>query len=214
VQDIPRLIYNMATEKWLFGSQDDFWNIRATSDAMSLANFMQIHVIDQSSSDYLIVAKGFADITDQGETDCQVTLTPFKQGNQRDVTIFPEAVDFGLVDCLFGLHEDQWVETEAIFGLEDIRSLALKFYLPDSEDLGDKVINCFVGDKRIQTATIKRGEEQEVWMDIPEGEEKRQELVVKAEYMEPNATDERSLGMIFTEYNPNLTEWVSAKELF
>ena len=211
MQNSPKLIYNVATGKWLLNIHDAFWTFRSTSDALTLAGYLQVNVVDKSSSEYLVISTGYATVVQDQDFECQVTLTPLKDAdNPMSATIYPETVDYGIVDCHQGFYNDLWVASEASMVIEDVRSLGLKFFLPEIKDHDSKDIECFIGEKRVAKDVLERGEPQEIWVDIPADLKGPQELIIKSSYKEPNATDERSLGLIFVEYNVNLTEWKTA----
>jgi len=214
VQASAELFHNLATGKWLLKDKDDFWVVSSTRDALILAGYLELNVIDQTSSDYLVVAKGSFKITKEEDGACQGILVPLQpQETPTKITIEAATVDFGLVDCLQGFHADHWVETEAVFGLEGVKSIGLRFYLPEVTDQGPKNLDCFMGETKLKSFELKRGETEEIWIDIPQSDTGREELTLKLDYKEPNADDERSLGMIFAEINVNLTEWASVETL-
>ncbi|NNE57220.1 MAG: hypothetical protein HKN36_03845 [Hellea sp.] len=216
MENSPKLVHNLATGKWILRLNGEFWQIDSTSAALELAGFLQVHVVDQSGSDYLIVVKGTAVLDDEMPEigRCALILTPLvKTKKQKRVILDPEMVDFGFVECHYGIHDDQWVATEAVLSIEHIKTLGLKFFLPDVADMDGKELAMFIGDKKIKTANLTRGDTTEIWVDVPENGSIRQLLTIKSAYKEPNSKDERDLGMIFVEYNPNLTEWISVKEL-
>lgn len=207
MNESPKLIHNLATGKWLLKNGGETWTVIATMDALAILSFLELDPVDQNSPDYLAVSQGKAQIISMDEYSCLLELTPFKGGKSKKLEIHPAQVDFGIVDCISGFHSDQWVETESIMALEDVRSLGLRFYLPEDKTKGNKTLDCYLGGRKIQTLEMKRGAMEEVWLDIGETELSRSELRLKASYKEPNASDERSLGMIFSEININLTDW-------
>lgn len=211
MQDSPRLIYNVATGKWLLQVQDAFWTFRSTSDALTISSYLQVNVVDKSSSDYLVISSGYASIVEDLDFECHVSLNPILDAQQPySIMIYPQKVDFGIVDCHRGFHADLWVETESAIIVEDIQTLGLKFFLPVIKDHDEKTLEFFIEDKKITELTLGRGDPREVWIDVPRKKSGPKELVIKCAYKEPNATDERNLGMIFVEYNVNLTEWKPA----
>lgn len=209
-----KLIYNLATGKWLLQVGEDVWTLRSTSDALGIAGFLQVHVVDKSSSDYLVIAKGLAQITDINDFECQIELTPHTSPEQKtSVTVYPEKVNFGILDCYQGFHPDLWVETDASMTAENIQTLGLKFFLPKIKDHENKAVDFFVGNKKVSSLDLIRGDSYEVWIDMPDDGHILKDIQIKCDYKEPNATDERNLGMIFVEYNVNLTEWKPAGNL-
>ncbi len=214
MQEGPKLIYNVATGKWLLQVQEDFWTFRSTSDALIIAGYLQVNVVDQSSSDYLVVPRGQAQVVEDLDFECHVSLSPtVSPENSFSVMIYPQTVNFGILDCYRGFHTDLWVETDAALVVENIQSLGLKFYLPQSKDHEGKILECFVGEKKVATIELQRGDPTELWLDIPNPDSGPQEIRLKCDYQEPNASDERNLGMIFVDYNVNLTEWMPSGSL-
>lgn len=214
MQESPRLIYNVATGKWLLQSTDTFWTFRSTSDALTIAGYLQVNVVDKSSSEYLVIANGQASVIEDLDFECHVSLSPIDPEQKPfSIMIYPQTVDFGIVDCHRGFHSDLWVETESSIMVEEIQTLGLKFFLPSIKEHDEKTLTFVINDKQIAELTLGRGEPHEVWLDIPRKKSGPKELIIKCDYKEPNATDERNLGMIFVEYNVNLTEWKPAGNL-
>lgn len=210
----PKLIFNLATGKWLLQVDDAFWTLRSTSDALTIAGYLQLSVVDKSSSDYLVIAKGHAMVSGDPGEDCHIELQPLSaEEKPQTLIIKPEQVNFGILDCYKGFHPDLWVETDAMLITENIQTLGLKFYLPKSKDHGQKMLNIFVGEKKMGSLDLRRGDPDEVWIDIPDHASGPKEISIQCDYKDPNATDERNLGMIFVEYNVNLTTWNPAGDL-
>jgi len=214
VQDGPKLIYNLATGNWLLHVKDDFWKFRSTSESLTMAGYLQVNVVDKSTSDYLVVTKGYVSISSATDTECVIALKPLSKDEKASrVTVFPQNVNFGTLDCHLGFHSDLWIETDAIMIIESIQSLGLKFYLPKSIDQKEKSLECFIGRKKVAAIAVGRGDPQEVWFDVANHSKGPQEVRFKCAYKEPNLADERNLGMIFVEYNINRTEWMPAGDL-
>ncbi len=214
MQDGPKLIYNLATGKWLLQVENDFWTFRSTSDALTIAGYLQINVIDKSSSDYLVIAKGEASIVEDLDFECHVSLLPTSEGEKPfSVMVYPQEVNFGLLDCYRGFHSDLWVETDAAIVVENIQALGLKFYLPANKDQKEKKLECFVGDKLVASVDLVRGDPTEFWIDGLDKKSGPKEIRLKCGYKESDSSDERDLGMIFVDYNINLTEWTPAGAL-
>jgi len=213
VHEHPGLIYNLATGKWLFRNQDDFWAMVSVSDALDLAAFLEVEILDRSASDYLVIAKGRAIISDQNNRQCVLDLKPFSTDEEdSSIVVTPAVIELSIVDCLDGFHEDQWVETEAVLGTEGIRTLGLKFFLPETDVKQVKVLDFYLGDKKLTTTKMQRGQLEEIWLDLPANEEPKN-ITIRASYKEPNSQDERSLGMIFAEINMNLAGWQSVETI-
>lgn len=211
MQESPRLIYNVATGKWLLQVQEAFWTFRSTSDALMISGYLQVNVVDKSSSEYLVVSSGHAAVVEDLDFECHVSLTPTLDAQKAfSIMIYPQKVDFGIVDCHRGFHSDLWVETESSIIVEEIQTLGLKFFLPGIKEHDEKIIQFFIEDKKVAELTLGRGDPHEVWIDVPRNKSGPKELAIRCDYKEPNATDERNLGMIFVEYNVNLTEWKPA----
>jgi len=185
---------------------------------LTIAGYLQVSVVDKSTSDYLVIANGEAAILENRDFECELSLTPHSKDEKKDekqvsVIVQPEQVNFGIVDCNRGFHKDLWVETEASLIVENIQSLAMKFYLPESKDHKNKNIEFLMDSKKVGYLDLRRGEPQEIWLDLPNPDGGPRELILKCDYKDPNATDERNLGMIFVEYNVNLTKWKPAGDL-
>ena len=209
MRDSPKLIYNLATGKWLIQIDESFWTFRSTSDALTIAGYLQINVIDKTNSDYLVIPRGHAKIIEDLDFECHVSLTPTDLSEKPfSVMVYPQTINFGILDCYRGFHTDLWVETDAAIVVENVQSLGLKFYLPSSKDHEGKTLECFIGDKKVTSIELQRGDPTEVWLDVPDPESGPKEIRLKCGYQEPNASDERNLGMIFVDYNINLTEWM------
>jgi len=175
---------------------------------------LQVTVVDKSTSDYLVIANGQVAILENRDFECELSLTPHsKDEKPLSVTIHPELVNFGIIDCYHGFHTDLWVETESSLIVENIQALGMKFYLPKSKDHKNKKIEFFIDSKKVGSMDLGRGDPQEIWIDIPNPDGGPRELILKSDYKEPNASDERNLGLIFVEYNVNLTKWNPAGEL-
>ena len=214
MQDGPKLIYNLATGKWLLKVEEDFWTFRSTSDALTIAGYLQINVIDKSTSEYLVVAKGFAAVVKNPDKSCQLSLTPVSIDEKpSEYVVYPQLVNFGILDCYRGFHTDLWVETDATIIVESIQTLGLRFYLPDNPDHKNKKLDFFIDEKKIASIDLQRGDPTEIWIDVTDPEAGPREIRLRCDYKEPNASDERNLGMIFVDYNVNLTEWKPAGSL-
>lgn len=208
----PKLIYNIASGRWLLEFKDNLWAFAAITDAMTVGGYLKITVIDQNSSDFLIVSKGQIEVLAAEENQLRCKFTPLNQNSSAfEDVILPEDIDIGLVECVYGFHSDKWVEVEAVMGLENVKTIGLKLFLPDNGSAETKSLNCSIKGKTILETDLSRGEPNEIWVDIPDTSDIRQELVIKTSYKEPNAEDERDLGMIFVEFNVNLTDWKPAE---
>lgn len=214
MQEGPKLIYNVATGKWLLQVQEDFWTFRSTSDALIIAGYLQVNVVDQSSSDYSDGARGEAYVVEDLDFKCQVSFKPTQPDDKPlSIMVHPEKADFGILDCYRGFHADLWVETHASIIVENIRTLGLRFYLPKNETLGPKTLSFFNGAKEFETATIIRGHPTEIWLDFGESNDVAQEISLNSSAPETSTDDERDLGMIFVDFNIDLTGWTPAEEL-
>jgi len=97
-----------------------------------------------------------------------------------------------------GFHDDGWLELVSTVGIQSVKSILLRLFLPRRKDSQGKEISIFFGNQKIASQKILRGEISTMQIELPQ--EKRSGTIrLEFEYAEPVDGDLRQLGCILVE---------------
>ncbi len=209
-----RLLYNSDNKEWLLDTDGGYWTIPLVSDVSELSSLQKIHftnMIDLGTDRQVL---GTALIKTIEPNGCVVTL----QSNDptiisKTVKITSEYVDYHILEPRFGVHQDRWIDVNSEFVMSNFKTLGLRMFVPEDNNLSEKKVDFLLCNDPVKTAMLPRGETTEIWIDIPDKFYGRADLRIQCEYPENNNDDDRRLGAILVEFNPDMLDWFPAGDL-
>ncbi|MEP6342081.1 MAG: hypothetical protein ABJ275_02100 [Maricaulaceae bacterium] len=121
----------------------------------------------------------------------------------------------GLVNWTEGFFSDGWSNVDSTLSYENVVSIGLRLYLPDSEFLEDKNLDVLHNEILCKQVSLKRGRQTEFTINIPKEAETAGELrflTNSKEFTPSGSSDIRNLGFIPVEINIDNSGWQPMKK--